>query len=890
LQEQMGKDIARMAEENSVLKGQLEHSEKRYQKQLSVLKGYESRMDTWRSKFLKFKGFLDELGCDHQSLRDSRRGEILKLGSQTNLLRQALNGAEEKVQYLQSRLLDEKKRSKLLELFIQDCSRNQSKRLAQVRSDQLEMIKTLDSALQMDSVMQELGVNMSKETDMNANLTQSLNAQLQVAKDQMVSESMLTEKLARNAENHDTLQQRLQMSLEAIEKINCSMHTLKNKEQGLTNQLKSLEMNLSKMQTSNVELLREESFRHSREVVGMESKIQSLSEELTQAELAIKIKDDDIQTMKTSLLEAESRAHETESRACGFESEAIALRDEVKAVEIKIREELSRASLVSREQDKAMNEQRFHELLREKSEAEKNLERVSAQLAASRLALIVHENWVEKRSEMESLLVSRAKEIEDLQGYLTGSTVKLENQAKEIERLTELESSTSTQQVTLRQQLEEATERIAGLEGECSKISKDSHTELIDLQERHENLRKDLQQKEEECTLVQAKLTTAISETSDLENGNLKAKDEIHTLLKRVQDSEHWMIKIKEMLSRVGLSGPDESFSVAWSMLETIVRSSQMKKITHAQPRTPGKKDICGSNTQASTPRKSVSSLGQELFKPTELVHKTSIISSPFPQAKLAESSIGGQQALCPMQSPIVPFSSIRQQSSLDACSFLGHDEDDLAAMLMLTPEERETIQSNATIIPDENPSANMENFADTFNDTASQKHNPDIATGKQISSKNSNNKEHTKQKAVTFEAQSPASSARKRKLPESHSDGIQGIQDKPFMEDRPRILRRTYSRNQQHTVSRSTDLETCTSVETNAGDDTCAESTHLGGNKRARASDSKPRTEYFERKSSPTKLASGSSRTPPANAGQGSSQKRPARGDHYNARFNRGK
>ncbi|PWY76993.1 hypothetical protein BO70DRAFT_295172 [Aspergillus heteromorphus CBS 117.55] len=981
LKEQMETDMMKMAEENNALKGQLELSGRKQQNQAAALKAYKSRMDTWRSKFLKFKGFLNELGCDYQNLRgeaiqlkaarktllnerseitssineaksqlamisnraDNRRDEILKLESQGDLLRRSLSGAEESVKYLQSQLSDEKKRSKRLELFIQDCSQTQAAKLALIRSDQLGIMKSLGSAFEilcyqhdsstkalresigsdvrgclsslkeiretltankadgqdckeifrgfisrMDPVMHELSAGICEVTETNTNLAQSLKEQLQLTKDHMVSESFLTERLTRDVESRNSLQERLKTFLEAIEKISCSIQTFEHKEMGLADQMKTLEMNLSEMQIpQNIELLREESFRHNREVVEMEQKIRLLSEELRQAEFTITAKDHENEAIKISLLETESRSHETESRVRQAESEAAALRDEVKAVEARVREELSRASVVSRELDRAKNEQVLHELLREKTDIERNMEIVTAELAEAQLVLV----------RLTYLYKQQEKEVEDLRIQLTESMAKVEGQENEIERLMELESSMKTQQESLRQQLEDSTVQISSLEGECSKMNKENGDELEDLHRKQDVLQKVLQTKEDECSLFQAKLTAVMSEKSELVNSKAKAKEEIHTLLKRVQESEHWVNKIKEMLTQVGLSAPEESFSVAWSMLEMILRSFQIET-TQAQLNTPGK-NIRGLNTEALTPQRVVS-LGHELFTATELVYKTqsmqaSIISSPFPQAKVTESNFGRQQDLSSVRTPkIVPFSSIRQ-SSQDGCSLFGNEEDDIAAMMMLTQEKKAVVPSDTQRNPDEHQTVDLEKDlgeekqatkpdspkkadgdVDTVNGTASsQKHSSQAELkGEQIpDDKKDIIKEQTKQKAVTFEAQSPT--AQKRKLPEPQSGDIRDM-----IEDRPRTTRRTYSRNRQNPVARAAEHDVSVSMDANTSGNTRADTTRSNENKRARDSDpsgarpQKPVNEYFERKSSPTKLASGSSKAPSMNPSQSNSQK----------------
>ena len=219
VREQMEIEIMKLTEENDALKSQLDLSDKHTQKQTSELKGYESRLAVWKLKFTKFKSFLNELGCDFQNLRgeaiqlkatkkgllserdeiangisearvklaetstslDQRREQLLKVDGQLDCLRKDLRNAENRVNYLLHQLSDERKRSKLLELYIQDCSRTQTTKLGQIMSHQHEMMNNINTAFNRLGRQHDASIRTIQESlcsDLNECLT-SLRAKLE---------------------------------------------------------------------------------------------------------------------------------------------------------------------------------------------------------------------------------------------------------------------------------------------------------------------------------------------------------------------------------------------------------------------------------------------------------------------------------------------------------------------------------------------------------------------------------------------------------------------------------------------------------------------------------------------------------------------------------------
>ncbi|GAT28052.1 rootletin [Aspergillus luchuensis] len=998
MKEEMEAKIKKAAEENNILKGQLEESCQHIQKQSSQLQVYKSRMETWRSKFAKFRSFLNELGCDFQSLRgeaiqlkgtrkellierneistsikeakaqlakvstdaEHKRGELSKVESQNDLLKQSLKDAEERSNYLLTQLSDEKKRSSLLEVYIQNCARAQSTKLDKIMSHQREIRGGFDAALKslgdqhvasikalqeglscdfsgclaslrelwegtssgkadvaactaiihafaarMDSAMHQLDAGIARGTEATAGLTESLKAQTEVIGKHVVSENQLVAKISKDSETNESLRNALRELAAANEDINVSMKGLEARESGLLDQFTALEASLSAMQLPDQrQILKEETQRFEQTLAEMERKIQSLSEQSKLAEEALRNKDLENQALRGSLETASAKVEDDDSRVRRCEAEVATLKDEVKSVEARVRKELSRASVVSREQDRARYEQKIHELLRGKSEIERNLSKVSMQLAETRRDLVsfntiegqkhtdarkmLREDKMKQRvNELELLLGSKEKENERLKNDLSEITSKLEEEKHEAARLEEVASSSAAEQASLQHQIEEAAHRISCLEGECSRISKEGSKSIENIESKHDMLCKELQKKEDECVLIQSQLKATISEKAELECSKGRAAEEIKSLLRRVQNSEKWMNKLKATLGQAGLVTPDQPASEAWSSLETSLRTviSRDAACNSLNSSPGGNQDVGGSKARSST-------LGQDVYKATEVIYKAesfqaSIISSPFPAKANPTENDAAKQSFCSAQNPnIVPFSSFRQRSPTDSSVF-GNDQDDLAAMLLLTSEQQVPNEVHSVNKPVEAQSTGSASVAVSAKSKVLQPDPQDMNDEKALETKCSTRGTATKSKGVTFEAQSTASPGQKRKL--SARSNISPSQWRSqSIEDRPaRLNRRTYARARQPATRTLANLEeqsTCLPRNEIADEAAHATASCSIGSKRAKASvDQKPQTkpvsEYFERKPSPKKLASGSSRPSSLNASQGTNLKRAARG-----------
>ncbi|KAE8418467.1 hypothetical protein BDV36DRAFT_159681 [Aspergillus pseudocaelatus] len=472
--EQMEANLSELTQENLSLKNQLDVFSNEIQQKASESRAYKTQLQAWKAKIAKFKYIINELGSGYNALRaettqlkltraslDKDKAEIkgtiaetreqllpassifeksqcYLVESQTliNSMKQALKDAEEKTSSVQGRLSDEKKRSALLETYIQDSSRLQAKNIGLIRADQLEMLRKLDSgfgtvakqvdksahsimeqvleefqisfrrmgedcaqgkldfeqckvavqecSFQIRSLTEDLAAVIEGSSKVNGDRTRLLTEQLRSVQEDMGSESALLKRLSANVVTCTSLHKKLEACAPSIDKLGSFLEVVQEKENSFAQQMKQLETRLSEMQTPETT---EPTTAEIKERVELDLRIQQLSDELRTTEESLRSRAIENEEIKLSLLEAVTKGQEAEGRASKFESQAIALQDEVKAIESKIREELNRASVISRDQHRVKYEQQIHELLRERGELLKNVEKVRDELMGAQKAL-----------------------------------------------------------------------------------------------------------------------------------------------------------------------------------------------------------------------------------------------------------------------------------------------------------------------------------------------------------------------------------------------------------------------------------------------------------------------------------------------------------------------
>lgn len=116
-----------------------------------------------------------------------------------------------------------------------------------------------------------------------------------------------------------------------------------------------------------------------------------------------------------------------------------------------------------------------------------------------------------------------------------------------------------------------------------------------------ERLQAVIRQKDEELQIANQNLDAANSAKSSLEMGKEKAKAEIHSLLRRVQEGESWLMTIREAAAKFTATNPREPFAHTWSKLETILQSKAAEAQKQASTSSTRKEAATGSGIEVST-------------------------------------------------------------------------------------------------------------------------------------------------------------------------------------------------------------------------------------------------------------------------------------------------
>ncbi|KAF7122243.1 hypothetical protein CNMCM5793_000200 [Aspergillus hiratsukae] len=790
LQERLQADMSELAEENKALKNQLEILDNQLQRSKCQSKTYRAQIENWKAKLGKFKGILNDLGVEYRNLRnenlrlkdvkatlENERTEIESsiedarrqishatalVGEKKNQLAEsekkiesmtlALENAEEKTVFVQTQLIEERRRSSILESYIHNSSRAQTKQLGIIRTEQQEMLSKLNSAFDIlgqrvdasqaatqttldltseksSSLLKELSEQLSTgrvdiqqcndiahkifssvntfDSKLNEGLERSfainekaadnIVEQLKLFENNNGSYMALLKQLGINEEQYNAVRERLEALEPSMHRIDSSLATIEEKEIDLVQHITHLEKSISEGQNP---ALATDVCRLSTENAALKDQIEQLSIKVSSAEENAKAKELETEEAKRAILEVTAKMQEEMKRAHDFEAETVSLRQKTISIETKVREELNRASVISRDQTKARFEQQIHKLLREKVEAEKDMATIRDSLAEAQASMSEREHAAKKqRDELESMLLEREQRIQKLEDFRAQEAARMSAQEAELELLRKSEAAALAQQKTIFQRLDEVQGRIVELNDRLS--SKD--LEFENLQKKLDTCQSDLLGKEEELTQVKKQLCDAETARLNLEAGKANAKSEIHALLKRLQDSERWMKNIKEAIARPDDPPLGGSFLGNWDKLRDYLSSTDINDdpCSDSQKTTaPAALNITNSIKSPSvalTPNRICESPVQSFVQTTQVIYRTQSfqgggLSSPVQtNARAGNIDSVSHCEKSGSSTVIVPFASIRQQLSPASGSSLSPVPSELAEMLDLTPNNKST-------------------------------------------------------------------------------------------------------------------------------------------------------------------------------------------------------
>ncbi|KAF9886992.1 hypothetical protein FE257_010608 [Aspergillus nanangensis] len=979
LTKQMELNVLQLSEENKALRSQLTILGSQLQKKAANMKCYRSQMDAWKRKLAGFKGVLNELGSQYQSIReeaihvkasttslDHERAEIvveisdvkdtlaihLNKMEQTRIdiskshalidsMKQVLLDAEERNSSLQKHLCEEKRRCAGLEAYIRETSVAQTKRLDSFQASQLNITNIIDAgfesmstrlenmlattqtasknafehcldsitrisgdytvdkmelqkcrqvfeevAFRMDTVAHSLTEETRASSEHNRSITSELQAHLQSIRESLGGDSVLFGQLSTNEKACNCLQHELKTLASCVDDFISTVESLTNREAIFTDKIASLEGRISDLMIAKEREIQEAKTTAFAEQAASHDKIQLLSTELAATGDELQAKNLEIEELKNTLLEGTTKVLESESRAQLSEEKAEGLQERVRSIELDIREELSRASVIARDQHKARFEQQLHELTREKAEAGKMVDELNRKLNEVQNSLTERGIiWGKRESELECLLSERRAQIEVFEKSCAEYVIQLTDKDSEIRQHQEKDSGSALCQQLLQDQLKTANEKVFRLEGELSDLSDSARTWAEDSRQKLAVLEDNLLKEKNEYLKVKKALSESNSALSDVEAVKLKTKSEVHELLRRLQESEGWLKKIRESLAEHGVSSPTQPFAETWSKLEVFLKSANMEEFlaTKLPSRTnPVQLSVAPScQPMPATPQKHPGTPGQEVFQTTKLFYrKQTVHSSPFKSKTKTDrldfvTDILARLPASENPPNIVPFSRIRQQLPLASCSS-SQDDSHLTEMLIMTPEEKETGDecSNAPVAcADDNavpPSASKlshEGITAEVPSTQGGNEKQDFQCNQEPSATTPEDPMGTgspsKGKAVTFQMEDPGATCGDK------DKASNGIEDKAFQ--KPTITKkpaRTYSKVGQSSVSNLQKMGQKASISDEAKENRCATS-QPSKNKKAKPSavpaGQKPSvSSNLGRKAGPASVASGSSQQSP--------------------------
>ncbi|KAL4896186.1 hypothetical protein BDV59DRAFT_210793 [Aspergillus ambiguus] len=877
------------------------------------------------------------------NIMDGLRSGIIISQDSINSLKQALRSEEEKCASIRTQLCHEKKRSLALEAYVRETSHAQANTLKSLRADQLSMAKNLDSAFEFidkkldashndtqcalddafrgilnslnqmneeylgskidmqkcKEIFQEAAAHMKQDTlglitefqnssATNRSLATELKSQLQHVEIELDSESILMEQLTANQTNCHSFQDSISMFMPCIEKLDKTVKGLHDRECDLFEQMNNLHAKLAEMNTPSDIGAEVKSSIAPTERTELEDKMKQLSSDLAAMINNLNVREEEVAQLKLTLAESSKERHEAEARARFSNNKVTELQDRVKVVEVEIREELNRASVITRDQSKEKYEQQLHGLLREKAETKNAVEAITSKMQDTQKALVEREaTWEEAQKDLQGLISEREIQIQALESQCREKDGKLSERDVEIKMLQDAVSSHSTGQESLRQQLSLANEKVSELDSKLSALSAETSMFKEDSQRKLVTLQSDISRREEECSNIRKELSMANLERSNLECGKSKAKSEIHSLLRRVQDSESWLKKVKESLCQSGIMSPEEPFSDVWSKLEIVLKATSKAQLTSPRHGTiPALQDAGGPlNSQApSTSQHIIRTPGREIFQTTEAIYRSQSIQS---SQGICHESVNGEidQAPASQQSmSILPFSSIRHQLSLEPCSSPQHIHSDLTEMLLLTPEEKDASRTASTQGKGESgerpaiPSA-KESFYIVPSTQMTEEPKGSVQTIQNVRQESGcidkSDVPPCRPKAVAFETGDPnVAAARCRDQELEHREvGNKSFQKAAVVIKATRTNKRTYSKVghssralapkntvQPNEVQPGEAVKEQIDVPSNRGKTAKVSADSSIQNSKAANS------EHIGRKASPTRLASGGSKHPPGN------------------------
>lgn len=237
----------------------------------------------------------------------------------------------------------------------------------------------------MDSIALQLTKDIGSNSELNSQLVKELNERVEMIVDSVGGNSSMFKQLALSQDMCGILIVNLESVAPKLGHLTASIGKLGEKETELVQQLDEVADRVSEAKALEKAPL-DSATQPANDQLQLQ--LEEASAQLSIVQASLEAKEMENETRRHELAEATAQTQTAENRAAQLEFEVASLQKNVQAIELKVREELNRASVVSRDHMRAKFEQQLHNAMKEKLELEKDSERMKKQLACIQQSLV----------------------------------------------------------------------------------------------------------------------------------------------------------------------------------------------------------------------------------------------------------------------------------------------------------------------------------------------------------------------------------------------------------------------------------------------------------------------------------------------------------------------
>ena len=218
--------------------------------------------------------------------------------------------------------------------------------------------------------------SLKDSLDNQKDLKTALISHLSDLKSDICSTFTTAEQLSEIKEQNGRLQEKIENAESALLQVNTERENLRALENNLREKTRSLEDELTTLRRE----MEAQSHGYSNEISALQVQLEATASSLEEASEQKKAREAEVQSLISDLGHTKSDLEKSESLVATLQEEKIKMEKDAREVEQKIREELARATLKSKDHSRALFEQEQHKLMREKRLAEQDARRAKEQL------------------------------------------------------------------------------------------------------------------------------------------------------------------------------------------------------------------------------------------------------------------------------------------------------------------------------------------------------------------------------------------------------------------------------------------------------------------------------------------------------------------------------